>query len=497
MRFLFLCLLPLFAFAEIEEVVKSLLEQFSAKEESRTHDFKITKHTVQVDGELLNYDAIAGTLEQYTGTGEVAGHIFFTAYILENSTPDRPVTFIYDGGPGASSVAMHIGGFGPRRIALPEEGQSFLPPYRMIDNQECLLKYTDLVMVDPVSTGYSQAEENYELAFFGVEADLYSFSEFIRMFCIHFDRWNSPKYLAGASYGTVRSCALAETLLGSGIYLNGIILLATALDYNTLVNLRDSNLPDTLLLPSLAATAWYHGRTMPDRTLEEVVEYARRFALEEYAPFTFQFFSPLEQARFFQKLSALIGLPESTLYRYQGRLTEGLYVTEFLANERKRIGGLDSRYVGDMSSIGSEYIEDPSCKDIIPAICPSFLNYLQNELELTSYFPKYRVFSPESFFFWNWITYDSSFAIPNFVQRLRRALIANPHMKVFVGSGYYDLRTPFGATEYSLNQLQLPTSYRKNFQIEYYPAGHGFIFDLPSLKKLKKDLVKFYEKRSS
>jgi carboxypeptidase C (cathepsin A) len=478
----------------IETAIKSLLQQFEGTEKS-ADEFTVTSHTIKVADTEINYKAVVGTLDQYTNDGVIAGKIFFTAYLKETEEKNRPVTFIFNGGPGGASLAMHIGGLGPRRVKLPEEGQKMIPPYELIDNQETILNHSDLVMIDPIGTGYSDATTNeYKRAFFGVEGDIFSFTEFIRMFCIYFERWNSPKYLMGASYGTARSCGIAESLAHSGIHLNGIVLLSSALDYSTLISQRDSSLADCLRIPTFAATSWFHKRTMQDRTLAEVVEYARKFCYEEYIPFLMQptRLSPFEQYAFYQRLSNLIGLPASTISRCMGRISEETYTTEFLAPKRKLIGGVDSRYIGNVSGTHVSSHEDPSYHDIRPAFYPSYLNYLHEELNHESKFPKYIGFNPEALMNWNWWTYDAHMSLPNFMQRLRSTLVHNPAMKVFVGSGYYDIRTPFGTVEYSLDHLELPDSYRKNFQIAYYEAGHGFIFDLRSLRKLKKDLDIFY-----
>ncbi len=497
-RLLILLAIPFFPLvaldtSSLETAIKSLIEQFQGG--SKQDDFTCTDHTIQIASGPLTYSAITGTLDQYTNHGDIAGKLFFTAYLKKTEELNRPVTFIFNGGPGGSVLSMHIGGFGPRRLLLPEEGQKTLPPYQLIDNQETILDISDIVLIDPVGTGYSEASQpGYKPAYFSVEGDLFSFTEFIRMFCIHFNRWNSPKYLIGASYGSARACGLSESLLEYGIHLNGVVLMSSALDFSTLITQRDTCLSECLRIPTLAATSWFHGRTMKDQTLEQVVEYARRFAYEEYAPIMMQpnRLGQAEQTAFYQKLSDLIGLPVDTIRRYQARFDEHRYVTEFMATSRKLIGGTDSRYIGDRSSLGDEYIEDPSYKNLRPAFYPAFLNYMQNELETKSHFPKYISFSTEAFLSWNWWTYDNQLTFPNFMQNLRRALVANPHMKVFVGSGYYDIRTPFGAAEYSIDHLGLPDSYRKNFQLEYYEAGHGYIFDLASLKKFRKDLTGFY-----
>jgi carboxypeptidase C (cathepsin A) len=202
-------------------------------------------------------------------------------------------------------------------------------------------------------------------------------------------------------------------------------------------------------------------------------------------------FSESEQSKFYGKLSELIGLKEETVKRYLGRLNERLYTTEFMAAERKLIGGKDTRYVGDMSSIERYYNEDdPSYKDIMGISC-AFNTYLQKELDTYRPFDTYRPRMACSN--WDFSTYDS-IGFPELIQRIRRTLVSNGSMRVFSGSGYYDCRTPFAATEFCFAHMDLPSSYTKNFQIEYYEAGHGFVFDPHSLRKLKKDLVRFYEK---
>jgi carboxypeptidase C (cathepsin A) len=248
-----------------------------------------------------------------------------------------------------------------------------------------------------------------------------------------------------------------------------------------------------LLIPTLAATAWYHGRLMPDKTLDEVIQSAKDFMHTQYAPYLFQpsRLKGVEEIEFFQNLAHLTGLPLDTIRRYGGRIDEMTYVQEFLAAERKVIGGIDSRYQGPRSSLRNEYVEDPSYHDIGPAFVPAFMNYLQKDLEMKIAPLAYKNFSWDAFIHWNWRTWDN-FGVPNLFQRLRRTLISNPSMRVLVGSGYFDLRTPFAAAEYMIDHLDLPSHYRDNFQIEYYHAGHGMIFDLPSLQKLKRDAQKFY-----
>ncbi|HEV7737211.1 MAG TPA: hypothetical protein VGO47_07565, partial [Chlamydiales bacterium] len=250
---------------------------------------------------------------------------------------------------------------------------------------------------------------------------------------------------------------------------------------------------DCLLIPSLAATAWHHGRIMQEKTLKEVVEFARRFMNERYAPVMFQpsRLNGAEINTYYQDLANLIGLPLDSIRRYGSRIDEMTYVTEFMASERKNIGAMDSRYSGDISTINRELYEDPSYRDLAPAFYPSYMNYLQTDLNLRIRSAAYEDFSIEALHSWDWGTYDSP-GLPNFLQRLRRTIISNPTMNIFIGSGYYDLRTPFSAMEYSIDHLDLPSNYRKNFQIEYYEAGHGFIFDRDCLRKFNRDVKRFY-----
>jgi carboxypeptidase C (cathepsin A) len=484
------CLLAQDPFAAIRSFIETLINEDDENEDKVT----AVSHVIDLPSGQLKYMAVTGTLPQFKKDKEV-GELFFTAYLKETEEEtERPVTFIFNGGPGGSSLAMHMGGFGPKRLLLPEEGQHSLPPYQIIDNSETLLIDSDLVFIDPMGTGYSRSDKaSYKKSCYSVEGDLHSFAEFIRVFCLHFDKWNNPKYLLGASYGSARACGLAEQLIWRGIHLNGVILMGCALDYATLIDGRDQALSDCLLIPSLAATAWYHGRSMQDKTLEEVVEYARRFVTEQAAPLMFQSteFNGTEQRQYYENLASLIGLPLDTVRRYASRLDELTYVQEFMASERKIIGGMDSRYIGNISTLRGEHVEDPSYRDIGPAFFPTYMHYLNTDLNTKMKAPTYEDFSFEAYQNWNWSTYDSC-GLPNFFQRLRRALVSNPSMKVFVGSGYYDLRTPFAAAEYSIAHLELPANYRENFQIEYYHAGHGFIFDQASLIKLSKDLRKFY-----
>jgi carboxypeptidase C (cathepsin A) len=475
MRFLILLLIAPFLHAK---------KDFSA-------DLTVTKHTMELQSGAFEYTALTGMCPIHIEQGGRAD-LFFISY-TKTGGENRPITFVFPGGPGGAGTLEAILTFGPRRLLTADEGRTILPPYKLIDNPQTLLEYTDLVFVDPVECGFSRAGAKANLQyFFSVEGDIESLGEFIHTYIDMARRWNSPVYLSGGSYGTLRCCGLSANLFQYGIATQGIILDGCAFEWSTIQSQRDKPLPDWLLIPTFAATAWYHNRLWPEKSLAEVVDYARRFAYDDYAPYMLQpsRLSYVEKKVLEQKLSELIGLPVDTVKRYNGRLNEEIYTAEFFGSERKVLGGLDSRYAGDISTIDPNNSHDPSYLDSIGSL-PAFNSYLQKELNTHFPLKKYISFSSQALYHWNFGTYDS-FGEPSLLQRLRHVLIINPLMKVFVGSGYYDCRTPFAATEYNFEHLDLPESYKNNIQFEYYEAGHGFIFDYESLKKWKHDLTRFY-----
>lgn len=452
--------------------------------------FNTTQHQINLDGNVLSYKAITGTLPLFDEDKKTA-ELFFIAYIKDDGG-DRPITFVFPGGPGAAGTLESLVALGPRRLLTAAEGRSILPPYTIIDNPESIIDLTDLVFVDPVNCGFSQAEEEDHLPYFySVEGDIQTLGEFIQTFISHFERWNSPKYLSGGSYGTLRCSGLALNLLQYDILINGILIDGCAIEWSTIQSERDRFFPDCFLVPTFAATAWRHGRLWPEKSIIEIVDYARRFAYESYAPAMLQpsRLSQFEQTEFYRQLGELIGLPPDTVRRYKGRINEKIFTSEFFAPDRKVLGGLDTRYSGDIDSIYPAG-QDPSYKDS-SGIGAAFQTYLKKELQTAIPFSNYVLFSWNIIYDWRTGTYDSK-GEPDFLQRLRRVMIYNPEMKVFVGSGYYDCRTPFAATEYCFDHLDLPPQYKKNLQFEYYEAGHGFVLDLPSLQKMKKDLTRFY-----
>jgi carboxypeptidase C (cathepsin A) len=448
-----------------------------------------TEHSLTIGGQTIAYTAITGRLPLYNEEGEESAKIFFTAFMKSEPEEARPITFAFPGGPGGSCCPESICSFGPKRLPLVAEGKPKRPPYSLVDNERTLLFSTDLVFVDPVETGYSTVEEGDEYKYRSASGDLMSLSSFVVSYLSTFQKWNSPIYLSGISYGTTRACGISFLLTSYfGLPIRGLILMGNAVDLNLLDHDRDRYLPDCLLIPTLAATAWYHERLWPERSIEEVVDYARRFAYEDYSPAMAQpnRLNRYEKEELFKALAELTGLPLATIERYNGRISEEIFTTEFLAPSRQILGGLDSRYKGDMSNIKRWWIEeDPSYREEVRGLLPTFTHYLQTELSCP-----YAMVAPYASF----SSHGWYFDVTDLFFYLRRTLVANPDLQIFCANGYYDCRTPFAAAEYCFDHLDLPEGYKRNIDFKYYEAGHGLIFDAEVLKKLHKDLVKFYSK---
>ncbi len=452
---------------------------------------KTTFHLLQLDDQLLPYSATVGSLPASVKEGEAKGEIHYTAYMREGN--GRPLTFVFNGGPGSSSVWLHMGAFGPRRIVTPEEGQSATPPYELCDNGETLLDLTDLVFVDPIGTGLSRADSSETAQeFYDSFGDVHSIGDFIRDFLTVNRRWNSPLYLAGESYGTFRCCGLSDYLQSEhGIYPKGLILISCAIDFQTFLFDNDNFLPYSLYLPTYAATAWYHGRCRPDATLEEVVEEARKFAFDSYAPASWRpsRLSIKDRDTLYNQLAQLTGLPLNIIKREQGRIEEDTFLLEFFPDEKKVLGIYDTRVTGYYKNRQTHFGLDPSITSIAGIFSGAFHHYMASELD----FPvSYLLFSTDINLRWEFKSY-APFGYPNFMDALRNSFIANPDLKVFVGMGYFDAATPFATAEYSFDHLNLPEGSIHSVQKEYYEGGHMYYLNPSARKKFKQDLIRFYQ----
>jgi carboxypeptidase C (cathepsin A) len=465
-----------------------------------------TRHKVMINGREIDYTVTTGTMilkEEEEDDGKSTGEqpkaaVFYVAY-TKNDVDDvtkRSITFSFNGGPGSSSVWLHLGLLGPRRVLLDEDGNAPLPPFQLVDNEYSLLDETDLVFIDPVSTGYSRAVPGEKpKEFHDFKKDIESVGEFIRLYTTRNLRWRSPKFLIGESYGTTRAAGLSGHLQERhGYYLNGIIFVSVVLDFQTILFNIGNDLPYILYLPSYAATAWYHGRLADElqADLQATLAEAEEYALTGYtlALMKGDTLSSEERTAVQTKLARLTGLSPDYIDRANLRVEIHRFVKELLRDERRTAGRLDSRFLGsDRDSAGSVYEYDPSYAVIQGAYTATLNDYLRRELEYESDLP-YEIIS-QRVHPWSYDEHQNRFV--NVAETLRKAMNINPHLKVFVANGYYDLATPYLGTNYTFNHLSIEAELQSNISIHYYEAGHMMYVHLPSLAQLKADLAAFVQ----
>ena len=424
--------------------------------------------------------------------------MFYMAYTLDGVTEPktRPLMFSFNGGPGSASVWLHLGALGPRRVRMMDDGMMPPPPYEMVDNDQSWLDQADMVFIDPVGTGYSRATKP-ELAskFFGVNGDIDSVGEFIRMYLGRNERWASPLFLVGESYGTTRAAGLSNHLFERGIGLNGIILVSTVLNFQSIRFADNNDLPLVLIFPSYTATAWYHKRLpaeMQRKSLREVLRESEDFSANVYGPALLRIdrLSVSERQSLLDRFVALSGLNRSFVEHNNFRVELGEFNKELLRDQRRTTGRLDSRFVGyDRDSAGDGVDFDPSMTAIRTPYTAVFNDYVRRQLNYKSDVEYYilggGITGP-----WNWNTNN---AYADTSQALSSAMRKNPYMKVFVASGYYDMATPYFAAEYTVSSLNLDPQLRQNFSFGYYEAGHMMYIEKNSLKKLKDDVSGFMQ----
>ncbi|WP_455142457.1 S10 family peptidase [Candidatus Hodarchaeum mangrovi] len=461
-----------------------------------------TTHRVIIDGQEIDYTAQVGTLlikeEEEGKEPKPKASIFYIAYIRDgiSDISKRPITFSFNGGPGSSSVWLHLGVLGPRRVIAEANDKPVNPPYRLIDNNYSLLDLTDLVFIDPVSTGFSRAvpgEKNTQ--FHEYKKDLKSVAEFIRLFTSRSKRWASPKFLIGESYGTTRAAGLSGVLQDDlGMFLNGIMLISSILNFQTARFNPGNDLPYILFLPTYTATAWYHKLLSPERQkdLQKTIEEVTSFTLKEYtlALMKGDTIPKEERVQILERLADLTGLSREYIAGVNLRINIYKFCKELLRKKHRTVGRLDTRYLGiekDDSNAEPEY--DPSYSAIQGPYTATFNHYVFTELNYQNDLP-YEILSP-IYKTWKYEDYHNQYL--NVAETLRDAMSKNPFLKVFVGNGYYDLATPFLATKYTFNHLGLDSGLRKNIIMAYYEAGHMMYLHPPSLAKLRKDLALFIE----
>ena len=458
----------------------------------------VTKHEIRAGTRVLRYTATTGMMPIRNREGETEARMFFMAYTLDDggNRSRRPLTFAFNGGPGSASVWLHLGAIGPKRVRMNSDGTMPAPPYELVDNDLTWLTGSDLVFIDPVGTGYSRAARpDLAQRFFGLSGDIESVGEFIRMYLTRFERWTSPLFLAGESYGTTRASALSEYLIQRGIAFNGIVLISTIMNFETTNFAAGNDLPYAMYLPSYAATAWYHKKLPPDlqsKTVQQVVAEVEQWAAGDYLIGLQKgdLLSQQERQDLINKLARYTGLETRFIDNANLRVNLNLFRKELLRNEKRSIGRLDSRFKGYDANLATDSPEfDASETAIRPPYTSTFNNYVRSELgyksDLEYYILGGGITSP-----WNWGT-NNSYVDTSVA--LRTALARNPYLKVFVAMGYYDMATPYFAAHYTLHHISLDPTLLRNISTGYYEAGHMMYIDEKSLSKLHADVEKFMQ----
>jgi carboxypeptidase C (cathepsin A) len=466
------------------------------REKGGSDKLSVTDGQVTVHGQPLHYKATAGTLALKDESGKPLADMFFVAYEKQPASPDRstrPITFVFNGGPGAAAVWLHLGVVGPRRIALDDAGDPPSPPYHLVDNDDTWLNDTDLVFIDPVGTGYSRAAAGQKPEqFYGVEEDIRSVGQFIRLYTTRYERWLSPKFLAGESYGTTRASALSQYLLDNGISLNGIVLISCVLNFQTISFGNGNDLPYVLYLPSYTALAWYHKKLPADlqADLTKALNESESWALNGYMA-ALASGSQLPQAdrgTAVKKLARLTGLSENYVDRANLRVDPSEFRKELLADQHKVLGRYDARLTGfdtDPLSRAPDY--DPSFAPFLDAYSATFNDYVRRTLKFDSDL-QYEVLSgrvrP-----WNFGERGTGYL--DVLDRLRAALVQTPNLKVMFNSSFFDLATPYLATKYTVNHLDLGTDLRKNIEQEFYHSGHMIYHHREDRERLSRNVAQF------
>lgn len=449
-----------------------------------------------LNGQKLAYTAYTGYLDLKNDTGKLIAKVFFTYYKKDAEDPaKRSVCFTFNGGPGSSSVWLHMGGLGPKRVALLDDGTAPPPPYQIISNEYTWLDKTDLVFIDPVATGYSRAASGESpKQFHGFTEDVQSVGSFIRSFLSKYERWSSPKFLAGESYGTTRAAGLAKFLTDSyRIYINGILLISPVLNFGTNDYYPGNDLPRALYLPSYTAAAWYHKKLAPalQANLQQALRESESFAMNEYALALLKggWLSAAEKEKIAERMSYLTGLDKDYILRANLRVDENRFYKELRRKDGLAIGRLDARFTGRNFDDAGESVDfDPSFTNIDGPFTSTMNDYFQRDLNFKEEKP-YNIFG--NVYPWNYNNVQNQFL--NVAESLRDAMTKNTNLKVYVGSGYYDFATPYFTAEYDVEHMFLRPELRKNLRHYFYESGHMYYIHKPSLIQSKKDVDSFFD----
>ena len=475
-----------------------------AKEPGKTAGFDmkevppiVTHHEVKIDGKTIRYTATAGRLPIKELDGTIAAEMFFVAYTMDGTDPGkRPVTFAFNGGPGSASMWLHMGALGPRRVLLDKEGMLPPPPYRLVDNTSSPLDKTDVVLIDAIGTGYSRpADMTKGKKFWGLKGDIEAFGEFIRMYISRYERWSSPLYLFGESYGTTRSAGVAGYLSDKGIQFNGIVLLSTVLTFESLDFGFENDVPYPLVLPTYTMIAGYHKKLAPElmQDMNKTRADVERWASNEYtlALNKGDALTPAERQNIIQQLAKYTGLTPLIIDQADMRIDVRTFTHNLFGSEKMRVGRLDGRYVGpDPQGYNNTQFFDPTSANTGAPYTSLVNDYIRRELNYKVDMPYNTSARELPGFEWEW---GNRTTAPETASALRSAMAKDKWLKVLVMEAYYDLATPYYAATYTMDHLNLPEEYRKNISYATYESGHMVYLRESGLVKMKKDFSNFID----
>jgi len=454
----------------------------------------VTRHKVRIDGKEFPYSATAGELPVLNDAGEPEANIFYMAYTAEKrdaAAKARPLLFIFNGGPGAASVWLHLGALGPRRVQMLPDGNMPAPPFQLVDNAYSWLDLADLVFVDPVGTGYSRAKTpDLAKKFTSVQGDVDSLGRFIRLYLTRNERWGSPLFMVGESYGSFRSAAIAEYLVEHGMALNGVMLVSCILNLQTVTFDFGNDLPYQLFLPSYTATAWYHKKLAPDlqADLDRTLSSAEKWAASDFqlALNKGDLLSGEERRSVAEKLARFTGLSTDFVDNRNLRIDSRDFARELLRDQGRMVGIMDSRFSAENHEPARAPGFDPTVTTIRPPFTATLNKYLREELGYQSDLEYFTLGGGIGR--WDW---EAKNSYADTSENLRNAMAKNPYMKVFIASGLFDLATPHFATDYTVAHLGLKPGLRENITIRRYRSGHMMYLESESLAQLKRDAAEF------
>ncbi len=456
-----------------------------------------TNHSIQIGGKTISYSAITGYMHMKADTGKVLAKIFFTYYQKEGEDAGkRPITFTFNGGPGSASLWLHMGGVGPKRVVLKDDGTATAAPFTYVPNEFSWLDKTDLVFIDPVSTGFSRAVNGEQAKnYHGFEEDISSVGDFVRTFLGRYERWASPKFLAGESYGTTRAAGLSKYLQDRHrIYINGVILISAVLNFGTNNYDIGNDLPRALYIPSYTAAAWYHKKLAPAlqaRPIAEVLKESEAWAIGEYASALIKggWMSAKEKEAVAEKMAYWTGLSKELCLQANLRVDENRFYKALRRADGLSVGRLDARFTGRNLDDAGEYVDfDPSFTNIDGPFTAVINDYLERELKFKDE-KGYNVFG--DVYPWNYNNVQNKYL--NVAESLRDAMAKNPYLKVYLGCGYYDFATPYFTAVYDIEHMFLRPEQRSRVNIHYYESGHMYYIHKPSLIQFKKDIDSFFD----